>query len=177
METCNPEGRSCIEKNFAGTFDCNMTCEGVFADVQWVDEQMEEAEEHDQVEVKFKNIDEEEFAKLVNEVEKRMQRMKGTSDKKGEELDKVKFQKMISEYEKFKMNSVKHLRFNSVANSAKFGQFETFILILFPIGIKSKPIKFQERNCVPVCTWSTSTLTRRPSTTSSETRRSRWRPS
>ena len=123
METCNPEGRSCIEKNFAGTFDCNMTCEGIFADVQWVDEQMEEPEEHEQVEVKFKNIDEEEFAKLMNEVEKRIQRMKGTSDNKGEELDKVKFQKMISEYKKFKMNSVKHLRFNSVANSTKFGRF------------------------------------------------------
>ena len=84
METCNPEGRSCIEKNFAETFDCNMTCEGVFADVQWVDEQMEEPEEQEQVEVKFNNVFEEEFfAKLM----KRMQRMKGTSDKKGEELD------------------------------------------------------------------------------------------
>ena len=120
METCNPEGRSCIEKNFAGTFDCNMTCDGIFADVQWVDEQMEEPEEHKQVEVKFKNIDEEEFfAKLM----KRMQRMKATSDNKGEELDKVKFQKMISEYKKFKMNSVKPLKFNSATSSAKFGQF------------------------------------------------------
>ena len=100
-----------------------MTCEGIFADVQWVDEQMEEPEEHEQVEVKFKNIDEEEFAKLMNEVEKRMQRMKGTSDKKGEELDKVKFLTMISEYKKFKMNSVKHFRFNSAANNTKFGQF------------------------------------------------------
>ena len=80
----------------------------------------------------------------MNEVEKRMERMKGTSDDKGEELDKVKFQKMISEYKKFKMNSVKHLRFNSVANSAKFGQFETFNLILFPFGIKSKPISGEE---------------------------------
>ena len=123
METCNPEGRSCIEKNFAGTFDCNMTCEGIFADVQWEDEQMEEPEEQEQVEVKFKNIDEEDFVKLMNEVEKRMERMKGTSDIKGEELDKVKFQNMISEYKKFKMNSVKHLRFNSVANTAKFGRF------------------------------------------------------
>ena len=123
METCNPEGRSCIEKNFDRTFDCNVTCEGVFADVQWVDEQMEEPKEQEEVEVKFKNIDEEEFAKLVNEVEKRMQRMKGTSDKKGEELDKVKFLTMISEYKKFKMNSVKHLKFNSAANSTKFGQF------------------------------------------------------
>ena len=123
MERCSPKGRDCIEKNFADTFDCNMTCEGIFADVQWVDEQMEEPKEQEEVEVKFKNIDEEDFAKLMNEVEKRMQRMKGTSDKKGEELDKVKFQKMISEYKKFKMNSVKHLRFNSVANSTKFGQF------------------------------------------------------
>ena len=123
METCNPEGRSCIEKNFDRTFDCNVTCEGVFADVQWVDEQMEEPKEQEEVEVKFKNIDEEDFVKLMNEVEKRMERMKGTSDNKGEELDKVKFQKMISEYKKFKMNSVKHFRFNSAANNTKFGQF------------------------------------------------------
>ena len=100
-----------------------MTCEGIFADVQWVDEQMEEPKEQEEVEVKFKNIDEEDFVKLMNEVEKRMERMKGTSDIKGEELDKVKFQNMISEYKKFKMNSVKHLRFNSAANNAKFGQF------------------------------------------------------
>ena len=124
MERCSPKGRDCIEKNFAETFDCNMTCEGIFADVQWVDEQMEEPEEHEQVEVKFKNADEEEFyAKLMNEVEKRMEHMKGTSEIKGEELDKVKFQKMISEFKKFKMNSVKHLRFNSAENSSKFGQF------------------------------------------------------
>ena len=123
METCNPDGRSCIEKNFAGTFDCNMTCDGIFADVQWVNEQIEEPEEQEQVEVKFNNVFEEEFfAKIMNEVEKRMERMKGTSDKKGEELDKVKFQKMISEYKKFKMNSVKHLRFNSAGKGAKFGQ-------------------------------------------------------
>ena len=101
-----------------------MTCEGVFADVQWVDVQMEESEEQEQVEVKFNNVAEEEFyAKIMDEVNKKMQQMKGTNDKRGEELDKAKFQKMISEYKKFKINSVKHLRFNSAANSEKFGQF------------------------------------------------------
>ena len=124
MERCNPRGRSCIEMNFARTFDCNMTCEGVFADVQWVNEQMEESEEQEQVEVKFNNVAEEEFyAKIMDEVNKKMQHMKGTNEKRGEELDKAKFQKMISEYKKFKINSVKHLRFNSAANSGKFGQF------------------------------------------------------
>ena len=124
MDKCSPEGRDCIEKNFARTFDCNMTCEGIFADVQWVDEQMEEPEDHEQVEVKFNNVVEEEFyAKLMNEVDKKVQGMiKGYSSKRGEELDKVKFQKMMSEYKRFKMNAVKHLRFNSAANSANFGQ-------------------------------------------------------
>ena len=121
MEKCNPRGRSCIERNFARTFDCNMTCEGVFADVQWVNEQMEESEEEEEVEVKFKNIDEEEFyAKLMNEVDKKVQGiLKGS--KRGKELDKDKFLKMISEYKRFKINAVKQLRFNSAANSSKFG--------------------------------------------------------
>ena len=35
-EECNPRGRDCIEKNFAQTFNCNMTCEGIYADVALV---------------------------------------------------------------------------------------------------------------------------------------------
>ena len=100
-----------------------MTCEGVFADVQWIERKLEEPAENEQVGLKFKNIDKDEYVKLMNEVEKKMQRMIGHSDgKKGEELDKAKFQRIISEYKKFKIDSVKHLRFNVAANSAKFGK-------------------------------------------------------
>ena len=30
---CDPRGRDCIEKNYAQTFNCNVTCEGIYADV------------------------------------------------------------------------------------------------------------------------------------------------
>ena len=30
-----PKGRDCIERNFTRTFNCNATCEGIYADVEW----------------------------------------------------------------------------------------------------------------------------------------------
>ena len=33
MKTCGPGGRDCIEKNSAETFNCSMTCEGMYADI------------------------------------------------------------------------------------------------------------------------------------------------
>ena len=35
MEICGPEGRQCIQKNSANTFNCSTTCQGIYADVQW----------------------------------------------------------------------------------------------------------------------------------------------
>ena len=32
---CGPRGRDCIEKNSAETFNCSMTCEGMYADISW----------------------------------------------------------------------------------------------------------------------------------------------
>ena len=33
MKKCTPEGRDCIENNSAETFNCSMTCEGLYADI------------------------------------------------------------------------------------------------------------------------------------------------
>ena len=35
MKKCGPGGRDCIEKNSAETFNCSMTCEGMYADISW----------------------------------------------------------------------------------------------------------------------------------------------
>ena len=35
MKKCTPEGRACIENNSAETFNCSMTCEGMYADIGW----------------------------------------------------------------------------------------------------------------------------------------------
>ena len=55
--------------------------------------------------------------------ENKMKLMKNNNDKKGEELDKEKFKRLISEYRKFKMKNVKHFRFNANATSNMFGKF------------------------------------------------------
>ena len=33
MKKCGPGGRDCIETNSAETFNCSMTCEGMYADI------------------------------------------------------------------------------------------------------------------------------------------------
>ena len=40
MRKCSPKGRECIEKNSAETFNCNKTCEGIYADIYWKDGKM-----------------------------------------------------------------------------------------------------------------------------------------
>ena len=42
MAICDVKGRDCIEKNSPKTFDCNTTCIGIYADVQWVGRDIEE---------------------------------------------------------------------------------------------------------------------------------------
>ena len=39
---CDPRGRDCIEKNSLKTFDCNTTCVGIYADVQFVKKNMKD---------------------------------------------------------------------------------------------------------------------------------------
>ena len=41
MEICDPQGRDCIEKNSAETFNCSTTCVGINADV-WAEKTIEE---------------------------------------------------------------------------------------------------------------------------------------
>ena len=41
MKTCSPKGRDCIELHSADTFNCSTNCEGVYADIQWIDEPIE----------------------------------------------------------------------------------------------------------------------------------------
>ena len=35
MKKCGSAGRDCIEKNSAETFNCNMNCKGMYADISW----------------------------------------------------------------------------------------------------------------------------------------------
>ena len=42
MKICDPEGRDCIEENSSETFNCSMTCAGMYADTNWKDEQLKD---------------------------------------------------------------------------------------------------------------------------------------
>ena len=39
---CGPKGRDCIEKNSARTFNCSISCAGMYADIDWKDEKIKD---------------------------------------------------------------------------------------------------------------------------------------
>ena len=63
------------------------------------------------------------YGKIMNDLKKKM--TKAENIKIGEEVDRMKFQRLIAEYKKFKRNHVQHFRLNSAAIHTAFGQLET----------------------------------------------------
>ena len=55
MRKCDHKGRDCIEKNSAATFNCSLTCDGIYADISWKTEKMKN------------EIDKEKYTKLSSE--------------------------------------------------------------------------------------------------------------
>ena len=78
------------------TFGCNVTCEGIYADVQWTDGALGE--------------------KSCNKPSKR------TKNRNGKDMGTMKMLKLISEYKEFKRNAVQHFRFDSASRSQTFGK-------------------------------------------------------
>ena len=118
MDICDPKGRDCIERNFAKSFNCSITCEGIYANVWWVanniDEDMVELEGAGRTETN-KEINDE-LQRRIAALERRLGKMEKDGDgERGEEMDKDKYKKLISEYQNFKGKHVRHFRFNSDA--------------------------------------------------------------
>ena len=111
MKICNPEGRDCIENKATSTFNCSVACEGIYADVQWVENVVEGMEEEP--------IEDELEKKILKILEKEM--IKGGKNRDG--LDRQKFKKLMSDYNQFKKNQVPHFRFDSAADSTSFGKY------------------------------------------------------
>ena len=165
LTKCSPEGRDCVERNSARSFNCNTTCEGIYAGVEWEEETMV-FEEDNELGVENKAMTE--YERMKEDLKKEMRQTKG---QKGEKQDKKKYMRLVSEYKKFKKTACQHFRFNSAANSTKFGKFQFANPTLFLMNLQER--SSQSR----LFSWCRSTLTRRPSTTSRGTRRSRRRPS
>ena len=120
MKICSPEGRDCIENKSASTFNCSVACEGIYADVQWVENVVEERAE-DEVEKEFNGRYVDDMTRLVyKNLKKEIEMLKG--GKKAGELDRQKLKKLMSEYKQFKKNQVQHFRFDSAATSTGFGK-------------------------------------------------------
>ena len=132
MKKCNPEGRDCIEKNSILSFNCSVTCKGLYADVQWMENRLDDdiGDELDEQEVEI-------IATVGDELQKEMyqrlaaleRKMKSSNGGKGEEMDREKKRMLIKEYKKFKRDNTRHITFNSVAKSTKFGESSFFYSI------------------------------------------------
>ena len=117
MKKCSPEGRDCIEDKSSWTFNCSVACEGTYADVQWVENIEEGVEEEDEG-----NQFQGNFGRVYNTLKREIEMIKGSISKNGDELDRQKYMKLISEYRQFKKIKVQHFRFNSAAHAKTFGK-------------------------------------------------------
>ena len=98
-QICSPEGRDCIEDKAGNDFNCSVSCEGMYADVFWVEHMLGEEEIRRQ---------------------KRMELM-GEIERKQEEANMMQIAKLVKEYNMFKKESVRHFRFSATANFSAFG--------------------------------------------------------
>ena len=115
------EGRDCIEKNYARTFNCNTTCDGVYADIHMIKNQPMKAK---QKPVKFG----------LKQPKMDLESKDKTLEKGA---DKAKFKKLIDEYRQFKRSFVHHYKFSPTSNETKFGQSKT------SFSVKVKTFFFQ----------------------------------
>ena len=134
MVICDAKGRDCIEKITSNTFDCNTTCVGIYADVEWVKEDIEEEmskEEADEtMQADLEENIHEDLLKKFQLLERELKMVKNdlgevmrvTTGKRGEELDRKKYKMLISEYRKFKSKNMKHFSFNTAANFSTYGK-------------------------------------------------------
>ena len=130
MAICDAKGRDCIEKNSSKTFECNTTCTGIYADVEWVGKNIGEEIKDDDIQTNLEGKIDSDLMKILLLLETKMKLMKNdigevmkiATGKRGGELDKEKYKMLVSEYRKFKTKNVKHFKFSSAANSSMFGK-------------------------------------------------------
>ena len=133
MKKCNPEGRDCIENNSILSFNCSVTCKGLYADVQWMEDRLDDdiGDELDEQEVEM--IGDELQTEMYQRLVALERKMKSSNGGKGEEMDKEKKRMLVKEYKKFKRDNTRHITFNSVAKSTKFGESSFFYSCIYLI--------------------------------------------
>ena len=119
LTKCSPKGRDCVERNSALSFNCNTTCEGIYAGVEWEDEIVifEEVNELGEENEAMTELYKEMYKRMKEDLKKEMRLMKSNIGQKGEKLDEEKYIRLVSEYKKFKKTAYRHFRFNSAWHS------------------------------------------------------------
>ena len=130
---CTPEGRDCIEKYSNETFWCNMSCVGIHADIQRVEEDtadenwMEEYEERypDQFEDNMKKDSMQSIHEHLKKMHKEIRILSQNKKKmltKEEIANQRKISRLVKEYTKFKKDNLRILKFNPLRKSSFFGE-------------------------------------------------------
>ena len=140
MKRCGPAGRDCIEEKSTLTFNCSVACEGIHADVHWANEIIEEEVEdqlvEDEMDVMLFNKENSADLELMykevtnmklmcKSLQKEMDLLK--ENKRGKEVDREKYIKLISEFKSFKKNNVRNFRFNPASNMTQYGKFHRYL--------------------------------------------------
>ena len=128
MAKCNPAGRDCLDRFSGHTFNCSMTCEGIYSDVQWLDDMQEDMKDklvEQEIEIGGE-VDGEltKMKRLYNDLRKEMERLKDSIGHRKDEVDSKKYTAIISEYKKFKKNNVKHFRLGTSSNLPMFSKLK-----------------------------------------------------
>ena len=137
---CDAKGRDCIEENFSRSFYCNSTCTGIYADVQKVESQMQDIANG--VDPEYQDVEGELKGLLGKKMYKKLYRKVKSDLKKesGEEVDKMKFKKLIADYKNLKRNIVQHFKFNPASQETSFSKFLLAMYVnrihLLPQGMK-----------------------------------------
>ena len=97
---CSPEDRDCIEGSIGQDFNCSVSCEGIYADVQWLG--VSDGEE--------------------KKVEHQWTMLNGKMEKDEEDLNKKKILALVDEYNAFKKRNVRHFGFNADATEQSYGE-------------------------------------------------------
>ena len=150
FKVCDAKGGDCIEENSAKTFNCRKSCIGVYADVHWVGNQVEEEKslkeaagvvEEDQEDVPEVSA---KILKRLAELEREVKLLKSNFGENGEsvkweetktekwnETHKETSKRLVAEYRKFKEKIVRHFRFSTTLGSSEFSKYRYFVFAKF----------------------------------------------
>ena len=110
---CSPLDRDCIEGAIGQDFNCSVSCEGIYADVQWLGV----------------------LDAAKKKTEHQWTMLNGKMEKDEEILNKKKILALVNEYNTFKKKNVQHFKFSAEANKQSYGETMTNPILAYIYGL------------------------------------------